>query len=350
MSNITTGKQNAIFDDEFENIFISIPIKQFNEMGFSFGDSINIYFDNGTIIEDIPYFSGYYAQVEELMLCGYPGDPYIKLARNCGNPTWNEFNMNSDSKLEITLNEKGKYLDIQELFSLEYSDNKDDFKTDEMYSNFRELVGGNIKHKYFFRSTSPCDNLHKRASCADSLVRSSGINLVLNLSNSESKYESFVLKDDFNSPYYDSLYRNGNVLLLQLNVNYWSKEFKKKLADGFRQMIKKQGPVLIHCVEGKDRTGFVCATLLSLAKASYQEIIDDYMLTYDNYYLINKENNPKKYNAILKNIYDFLYCIGNGMRNVELDKLDLYNGIKNYLKDGGLNDEEIRELERYISK
>ncbi len=38
------------------------------------------------------------------------------------------------------------------------------------------------------------------------------------------------------------------------------------------------------------------------------------------------------------------------MRNVELDKLDLYNGIKNYLKDGGLNDEEIRELERYISK
>ena len=53
-------------------------------------------------------------------------------------------------------------------------------------------------------------------------------------------------------------------------------------------MTEHSGPCLIHCVEGKDRTGFVCALMLALAGASAQEIIDDYMITYYNYYGITK--------------------------------------------------------------
>ncbi|MBR2067167.1 MAG: hypothetical protein IJ875_02760 [Solobacterium sp.] len=77
MKTIHTGKRNVIFDEEFENIFIDLNISAFHELGFSFGDSISLHFDDGRIIEDIPYYSGYYSGVEELMLCGYPGDPYI---------------------------------------------------------------------------------------------------------------------------------------------------------------------------------------------------------------------------------------------------------------------------------
>lgn len=40
-----------------------------------------------------------------------------------------------------------------------------------------------------------------------------------------------------------------------------------------------EGGVLIHCHAGKDRTGLVCALLLSLAGATHEQIIDDYALS-----------------------------------------------------------------------
>ena len=349
MKDLNTGKLKAIFDEEFENIFIGITIKEFNNMGFDFGDSISILFSNGLQIKDIPYYSGYYSGVEELMLCGYPGDPYIKLARNCGNPTWFEFNMHDNDTIEISLFQKGKYKEIEELFSLEYSDNTEDFENLEAFSNFRELKGGTIKPHFFYRSASPCDNWHKRGTYTDKLIEKYQIKCVLNLSNSIQKYESFTAKDDFDSYYYNSLYESGNVLLLLLNVNYRADDFKIKIANGLYKMTKHDGPVLIHCAEGKDRTGFVCALIMSLAKASYKDIIDDYMLTYKHYYNITLQNQPKKYKAISDNIYDFLYSMCQATPDIQLSDLDLYNSAINYLKQGGLTTSQIKEIEKFIN-
>lgn len=346
---ITTGKMSVVFDEEFENIFSQISIPEFHDLGFSYGDSVNIIFDNGKTVNDIPYYSGYYSGVEELMLCGYQGDPHVKLARNCGNPTWFEFEMNDDVKMEIILNEKAKYIETQELFELKYSDSRDDYKSDWAFANFRELKGGNIKEEYFYRSCSPCDNLHMRAAFADNLIKKYHINCVLNLSNSEKKYASFLEKDDFKSYYYDSLYKDNNVLLLLLNVNYRSQDFKVKLVNGLIEMMKREGPVLVHCAEGKDRTGFVCALILALAGANYKDIIDDYMLTYDNYYNITKDNNPKKYDAIIENIYDFLYCLGED-KTKNLEEINLKEGAISFLKKGDMSDADIERLIKYIIK
>jgi protein tyrosine/serine phosphatase len=40
-------------------------------------------------------------------------------------------------------------------------------------------------------------------------------------------------------------------------------------------------PVLVHCSHGKDRTGLVCALVLSVAGASDEEILADYALSRD---------------------------------------------------------------------
>ena len=350
MEKITTGKRKAIFDEEFENIFVDGSIAEFNALGFSFGDSISFTLDYGLTVEDIPYYSGYYAGVEELMLCGYPGDPHVKIARNCGDPTWEEFGMTEDTMIEVFLHEKGKYLEIEELFSLEYSDSIDDFPSLEAFANFRALHGGNIKPNYFYRSASPCDSWHHRAKTANMLCEKYGIQYVMNLSNSVEKYNSFLAKEDFTSHYYDSLYQNGNVALLLLNVNYRSYDFKKKIADGLLAMTKHKGPVLVHCAEGKDRTGFVCALIMSLANASYEDIVDDYMKTYDCYYNITKENEPKKYQAILDNIYDFLYSMCHADTSIDIKDLPLQTSAIAYLKEGGLNDTEIQTILDYINK
>jgi hypothetical protein len=41
------------------------------------------------------------------------------------------------------------------------------------------------------------------------------------------------------------------------------------------------GGVVFHCAGGKDRTGLLALVLLTLAKAAPEEIIADYLLTYD---------------------------------------------------------------------
>ena len=345
---VTTGETGVVKDEEFGNVYIDLTIDEFNSKGFAFGDSVNISFDNGRVFEDVPYYSGYYVPVGELLACGYPGYPHVVIARNYGASTWEEFEMTDSSKVTVTLNEKGKYIDTQELYALSYSDDRNNFDSDEQFANFRAVKGGNLREDFFFRSASPCDNQHCRAAYANRFAQESGIKFVLNLSDNEEKYKAHTQADDFVSEYYDSLYKDGNVLILAMNANYRSDEFAGILSKAFYEMSRHDGPCLIHCVEGKDRTGFACALLLALAGASANEIIDDYMITYANYYGITKENNPEKYNAILVNVNDFLYCLCGAEKGAAVDTLDLKAGAENYLGRGGLTQEQIEAVESYI--
>ena len=336
-------------DESFGNICLAPSIEEFNAFGFDFGDSVNLAFDNGISIEDVPYYSGYYTPAGELLLCGYPGNAHVNIARNYGDSTWEEFGMTDSSKVTVTMNEKGKYLETQELYSLVYSDNREDFDSDIVFANFREVRGGKLKEFWFYRSASPCDNQHNRAACANRLTEENGIRFVLNMSDTEEKYISYTEAADFDSAYYDSLYRDGNVLLLAMKVNYRSDEFTKTISEAFLTMAEHSGPCLIHCVEGKDRTGFACALLLALADATAQEITDDYMITYDNYFGITKESKPETYEAIKGDIEDFLLWMCEAEPGTPVDTLDLKSGAENYLRRGGLTEEQIAAIEKFIT-
>jgi protein tyrosine/serine phosphatase len=347
---LTTGELGVIKDEEFGNIYFDLTIEEFNALGFAFGDSVDIEFDNGKSFKDVPYYSGYYVPVGEMLVCGYPGYPHPVIAENYGAGTWEGFGVSEDTKVTLTLNEKAKYIDVQELFALSYSDERKDFDSDIIFANFREVKGGNLKEGAFYRSASPCDDQHCRAAYANALAEEYGIRFALDLSDNEEKYASYVSAEGFASQYYDSLYREGNVKLLAMNANYRSDAFAKTISGAFLEMTRHECPCLIHCVEGKDRTGFVCTLLLALAGASAQEIIDDYMITYANYYGVTKEKKPEKYNAILGNVYDFLYCLCGAEKGTALDTLDLKAGAESYLERGGLTADQIAAIERYITK
>ena len=71
-------------------------------------------------------------------------------------------------------------------------------------------------------------------------------------------------------------------------------------------------PYLVHCLEGKDRTGFAIMVLKALMGWSATQITDDYMQTYANYYGI--EPGTEKYDLIEeKNIREMLaFMAGQG--------------------------------------
>ena len=82
--------------------------------------------------------------------------------------------------------------------------------------------------------------------------------------------------------------------------------------------------------------------------APADEIIDDYMITYANYYKITKERDPAKYEAVKQNVLDFLYCICEEEKTTPLSSLNIKEGAENYLRRGGLSDDEIARIEAGI--
>ena len=350
----------TIHEPEFGGVYVKIGIEDFNKLGFSYGDSVKLVFSNGYTLEDIPYYNGYYVDAGDPLLIAYPGYDYVKAAINYGADLWEEAGLqgvllqagqttslfalaklDEHSTASIYLNEKGKYLPVQNARDIHYYDEREKYESDEIFANFRSMEVGNLKPGTVYRSASPCDNQHHRAPYVDRLIEKAGVKCILNLADNEKKIAGYLEAQDFDSPYFRTLYEGGNVIPLALNMNYLSDEFRTKIAEGFRAMTKQEGPYLIHCTEGKDRTGFVCMLVEALAGASYQEIVDDYMLTYDNYYKITEEKDKEKYDVILeKNLIAMLKAVA-GDAEADLQKEDLSALAKEYLLGLGMTEEEI---------
>ena len=351
-----TVKDMAISHElEFGGIYIHKAIEDFNHLGFAYGDSVDITFTNGYKVKDLPYYNGYYVDAGQALLVGYPGYDYIKLTLNYGDDLWYAADFSEDTKATISLNKKEKYKGIQEASDISYYDERERYETNVEFANFRNMKVGNLAEGVLYRSASPCDNKHNRASYVDRLMEEAGVQFVLNLADTKEKIDGYIAKEDFNSPYFLSLYQkqqfflatpiNDKVEPLALNMNYMSDEFREKVASGINYMANSTGPYLVHCLEGKDRTGFVCILLESLMNATYQEIVDDYMLTYDNYYKI-KVGDPK-YDIIKNRNVDSMLnfiCEGNDYRSGSTS-----NYAKQYLIKGGMSEEAVNALINKLS-
>ncbi len=332
-------------DEEFGGVFLGISIEEFNAAGFAFGDSVDVEFSNGAKFTDLPYYNGYYVNAGENLLIGYPGYGDIKLAQNYGKDLYVEAGLKEGDTASVILNEKGKYLDIQNVMDISYKDDRDQYPSDVVFANFRNVTVGKLKPGVVYRSASPVDNQHMRAKYADALAKEAGIKYDIDISDNETKLEKHMAKDDFDSPHFLSLYEDGKVIPLAMNMNYFSEDFLNKICLGFRAIAENEGPYLIHCVEGKDRTGFFLMLLEAFAGASYQEIVDDYMITYDNYFEITKEKDPEKYNVLKeRNLDRMIKFVCGDDDSVDITTADLKAYAESFLKKTGLSDEKLVKL------
>ncbi len=113
-------------------------------------------------------------------------------------------------------------------------------------------------------------------------------------------------------------------------------------------MGEKKGPYLIHCVEGKDRTGFVAALLESLMGAKYWEIKDDYMDSFVNFFHVPVA--PGQYDRIgNNNILESMRQMAGIPKGSSLKGVDLSKAAESYIKSIGLTDDEIEKLRVNLS-
>ena len=94
----------------------------------------------------------------------------------------------------------------------------------------------------------------------------------------------------------------------------------------------------------------ILAMLLeALMGAELQEIIDDYMLSFYNYYGIDKESEPVRYEAVLdNNLMAMLYHVTGADSMETLEKMDLEAAVTNYLLNNGMAEDDIRTLQEKL--
>ncbi len=334
----------------YKGVYIQKTVDEFNALGFEYGDSVNITFSNGYELKDIPYYSGYYAKPSEPLLVAYPSYEYIDACICFGESMWEQAHLKDGDTADIVLNEKAKYKNLQDFFNLQYTDNRDDYISNEVFTNFRCVEMGNLKHKTLYRGSTPVDNKHNRAKYVDDLIKEANIKYVVDLADTEELLNKLLKEDDFASDYFKELYENGKVSVTHMTANYKTKDFAKLVVKALTDMSKNEGPYYIHCMEGKDRTGFVLAVVEGLAGASYEDIVKDYMMTYENYYGITEMKDKEKYDAYVKNrIDDILQYIADidtsgGTVGLALNEIDWVNVMGRYLIDNGMTMEDMDNL------
>ena len=349
---------------KYGNLVLTIEKKDLDAMGAEYGDVFTVSFQDTEVYA--PYCTNY-SDVdlgsivlrndgETLILAINMGDfaTTYSIAEKVSNPDktykwiFEEGKTMEDISLLLTLTGKGDYRDEWLIHQLSRTDNREDYSSDAAFANFREIKGGKIGEGALFRSSSPINNEIGRAKYADALVKENGIRTVMNLADSEESILSYMEKEDFASPYYASLFENGDVIALNMGVSFKTREFQASLSEGLTFLASKEGPYLVHCTEGKDRAGFTSALLSALMGLTYQEIVEDYMTTYENYYHIEKGS--EQYEAVKKSNIDSMLSFIASVESDKLSQVDLSLKAEEFLLAIGMEEDTVRKLKENLAK
>lgn len=347
---ITTGAVSVSIDKEFGDLYLDMSGEDFMKLGFELGDGVDLSLSNGYRTDNIPVYNGYYAKYGRPEIVVKPDGSVVIAASRASFEKMSD--VEPGDKALITFREKGAYEEIQETLNLVYSDKRSDFDSAEQFANFYEIKGGKLKKGLFYRSSSPVNNKRSRAPFAEKLLEAKEIKHIINLSDTVSEADNAQYQYNYFPRYYNNMRSAGNVAFLNLNSDYRSKEFASAVSNALLKICDKRGPYLIHCGEGKDRTGFVSALILALSGADYEEIRDDYMKSYENYYGITESAEPEKYHRIVElkadEILYYLACASDDS-GINLEKTDFKIGAVNYLRYGGLTNSQILYIKCLIT-
>ncbi|WP_156136288.1 tyrosine-protein phosphatase [Photobacterium gaetbulicola] len=175
------------------------------------------------------------------------------------------------------------------------------FASNSELANFRAVTGGQLKPGGLYRSyhpVTPSRSHHAelktieplRQAAAMSLIEEHRIQSVVNLSDSEQVLVHAMASAP--DSYYKRCWQHGHVYSVPVAYEtvYFMSDCNQALnndelgfQDGIRGLIRaiacSQGPYLVHCRLGSDRTGVMCAFLQLMAGASKQQIADNYLMT-----------------------------------------------------------------------
>ena len=276
------------------------------------------------------------------------------------------------SSVVISIVSKGSYIGRIGIGELERTDDRADYDSDEAFANFREVAIGNISHSKLFRTSHPALD-SSRSSYAGQLTEEAGVQSIINLSDSD---EDLARAYEINS-YYRALGDEGGVVSVFMDESLLlaktipdgvslsslpdldessfavmslisdallSDVIPPRLREGLLFMIEKDPPFLVHCVDGKDRTGLTIALLAAIMDATVDEILDDYAQSFVSFYhVVPGSHVHQEFRDIMA---DMLTRLNSG---IPIDNSNVKNTAMRYLVDQvGLTLEQIGALQNKL--
>ena len=255
-----------------------------------------------------------------------------------------------DSKFPIDvvvqMKEKGGYVDHLEnlkSLTLAYSPESYPDLSIEEFANFRMVRTTGMGEGVLYRSSSPIDPSIYRNAIADSLAALAGVKTFLNLADDKRYAEEY-------NGFAESYYATQNVVYLTVDPTFANSLFKEGLVKGLRYMIEHDGPYLVHCTYGMDRTGFTIAVLEALMGATADEIKADYATTHKNFYNVVDgkhvgltEKQVELLQAIIVRLMQNSFKTA-GVDISDFENADLASATEKYLLALGMEKSEIEAL------
>ncbi len=350
--------------EKFGNVVLDIAPQKLLDAGYEYGDLLSVTIDGVTL--NAPFCTDYtdvdigeYVlrdDGEKLLLAVNAGSfaEEVGFAHSevlaDGNVQWTVTNgcVLSDIEVCIQMKKPGGYLAEYQAHQLHRTYDRADYASDAVYANFRNIALGEQGANCLFRSSSPANNELNRAAYADALAKEAGIQTVLNLADSESELQAYLTAPDSVSPYYKSLWEAGAVKPIGLGMNFSTEAFRESLGIGLRFLSQREGPYLIHCTEGKDRAGFVSALLESFMGASYEQVMADYMTTYENYYHLTPSD--VQYEAVRESNFHAIMSTFVSAASDDYSAVDLSAAARDYMLRCGLTEAECDALYENLSR
>lgn len=326
------------------NAILNVYGNAFAALGFEYGDVLRA--SVGGQDYRMPVVSAYAEVDSGDMLCRVvlaedEGQSAVVLAINGGNFAQTA-GLGTNKTIQVVMDEKGGYLDEYILRHLGGTTNRADYAdlTDEQYANFRPVAAPGIAAGALYRSSSPVNPVLNRNREADTALDGAGVRSVLNLADTEDAMKAYP-------GFAETHYAERTILPLAMTMDYMSGEFRDKLATALRFIAGSDGPWLVHCSHGKDRTSFLCAVLECLAGADADAVVADYMESYVNlYHLVpgTEQYETIAEGNIVKELQETF-----GLPDLRAEGVDLAEAARQYLLGIGLGGDEIAALLEKIS-
>ncbi len=325
--------------NEYDGAMLDFTEDDMLNAGFALGDVISVTIDGKTFVT--PYYDGYYARKGELLCVAYPGYPSICFtASNTGLPQ--ELLGLEGHAVILRMKDKGGCLDVQKAMSMKYSNERNEYLglSDAEFANAREVSGGNIASGVLYRCSTPFSDEINRAGFVSDFLESKKVVTLLNLADTEEKMQTYDMP-----PYSRTLWEGDYVILCPLKVDPTADDFNNKLIAALKELPSHPAPYAVHCIEGKDRTGYVCALLEGLCGATYEEIVADYLVTYYNYYGVTPEKDRDVCNALVSlRLTPCLMHYAGIDDETALPNVDYAEAFRAYLLSHGMSQQQLDAL------